>query len=69
MRAVEPSRWDDLVLAILLLLISVPRALLSVFYERPIGGEGALSMVCVGLALLILLRRNVDMRRSTARSS
>jgi hypothetical protein len=69
MHAVEPSRWDDLVLAVLLLLISVPRALLAVFYERPIGAEGALSMVCVGLALLILRRRNTGTRRSTARSS
>jgi hypothetical protein len=69
MHAVEPARWDDLVLAILLILISVPRALLSVLYERPIGAEGALSMICVALGLLILVRRNVGSRGTTARGA
>jgi hypothetical protein len=68
MHPVAPPRWDDMVLAILLLLISVPRAVLSLLYERPIGGEGSLSMGCVALGLAILLHRNVGARRATARS-
>lgn len=58
MRAIEPSRWEDLALAVLLLIIGVPRVIFAFFYERPIGSEGALSIICVALALLILIHRN-----------
>jgi hypothetical protein len=58
MRALEASRWDDIVLAALLLVIGVPRMLLAFLYDHPIGAEGALAMVSVGLALFILIRRN-----------
>lgn len=57
MRTMEPARWDDYVLAILLLIIGVPRALLAALYDRPLGAEGTLSLLCVALALLILIRR------------
>lgn len=57
MRPIEPERWDDYALAILLLLIGVPRAILAALYDRPLGVEGTLSMICVGLALLVLIRR------------
>jgi len=57
MGALEPARWDDVVLAILMLVIGVPRVILAVLYDQPLGVEGTLSIVCVGLALLILLRR------------
>ena len=66
MRTIESARWEDLALAVLLLIISVPRAALALFYERPIGAEGALSMVCVLCALLILLYRDSS-RRNAAR--
>jgi hypothetical protein len=58
MREIEPARWDDLALAVLLLVIGLPRAVLAIVHDRPIGGEGAVSMACVVLALLILLWRN-----------
>jgi hypothetical protein len=67
MRVIEPSRRDDLILAGLLLLISVPRAVFALFYDRPVGPEGALSMVCVVLALLILIRRNTRTNRPAHR--
>jgi len=60
MRAVDPVRWDDYVLAALLLIIGVPRVILAALYDRPLGTEGTLSIACVGLALLVLLRRNVS---------
>jgi hypothetical protein len=60
MRAVESSRWDDLVLALLLLIIGAPRVVIALAYERPIGAEGALSIGCIVLALLILIRRNAS---------
>lgn len=67
MRAIEPSRWDDLILAGLLLVIGVPRAVFALFYDRPVGPEGALSMVCVVLALLILFRRNTRTNKPAQR--
>lgn len=57
MHPVEPARWDDYVLVVLLLLIGVPRALLGILYDRPLGVEGSLAVACVVLALLIVLRR------------
>jgi hypothetical protein len=66
MRAMEPSRWDDVVLAVLLLIIGVPRAVDAVVRERPIEAEGALSIICVVLGLLILLRRNAWSRPQRA---
>ena len=57
MREVEPARWDDDVLAALLLLIGVPRVILAVFYDRPFGVEGTLSIICVCLALGIVCAR------------
>jgi hypothetical protein len=64
MRAIEASRWDDVVLAVLLLAIGLPRVVIAFLYDRPVGAEGALAMGCVGLALLILIRRNTWSRRS-----
>lgn len=58
MRTLEPTGWDDLALAVLLLIIGVPRAILALMYDRPIEAEGVLSLTCVVAALLILIRRN-----------
>jgi hypothetical protein len=58
MRRIEPTRWDDLALAVLLLIIGVPRALLALMEHRPVDAEGATSMICVLLALAILVHRN-----------
>ena len=57
-----PAMFDDLALAILLLAIGVPRAVLAIVHDRPIEGEGAVSMACVVLGLLILLWRNTRAR-------
>jgi len=57
MRTIEPTRWDDYMLAGLLLLVAVPRFVLALLYERPLGVEGTLSMVLVGLALAMVIRR------------
>jgi hypothetical protein len=59
MRPREPLPRDDLILAILLLVIGLPRAILGLAYDRPIGVEGTLSLACVVLALLILAWRHV----------
>jgi len=56
-RAVEPTRWDDIALAGLLLLIGVPRVIVAAFADRPLGVEGTLSIACVVLALLVLVAR------------
>jgi hypothetical protein len=40
-----------------LLIIGMPRAVLAALYDRPLGVEGTLSLICVALALLILIRR------------
>ena len=53
----EPARWDDYVLAALLLLIAVPRVVLALLYEHPLGVEGSISMVLVVLALVMVFRR------------
>ena len=68
MHPLESTRRDDVILAVLLLLIGVPRAVLAILDDRPIGAEGTLSLLCVALALLILLRRNSRARstRTTA---
>lgn len=60
MHAIEPSRRDDLILAALMLIIGVPRAVEALVYERPIGTEGSISLACVVLALFILVRRNTS---------
>ena len=57
MRTIEPARWDDYVLAGLLLLIALPRCILAILYDRPFGVEGTLSMLFVVLALAIVIRR------------
>ena len=58
MRAIEPSRWDDLALAVLLLLIGVPEAVLAAVNRKPIDAQGALSIICVMVGLVILIWRN-----------
>ena len=57
MRAIEPARWDDYLLAALLLVIGIPRVILAALYDRPLGAEGTLSIICVVLGLLLLARR------------
>jgi hypothetical protein len=57
MRTIEPSRWDDYVLAGLLLLVAVPRLVLALLRDHPLGVEGTLSMLFVVLALAIVVRR------------
>lgn len=57
MRTIEPSSWDDYVLAGLLLLVAVPRLVLALLHDRPLGVEGTLSMLFVVLALAIVIRR------------
>jgi len=57
MRSIEPSRWDDYAIAVLLGLIAVPRLVLAILNDRPLGVEGTLSMVCVALALWIVFGR------------
>jgi hypothetical protein len=57
MKPVADARWDDFALAMLLLITSVPRAVLAVFYDRPLGVEGTLSLVAVACALLLLISR------------
>lgn len=57
MRPMDPARWDDYVLAALLLLISVPRVVLALRYDHPLGVEGTISMVLVVGALAIVLPR------------
>ena len=69
MHPIEPTRWDDLALAVLLLLIGLPRALLAFIYDKPIEAEGALSLGCVMVALFILLRRNTWARPTKPRPS
>jgi len=38
-------------------IIGVPRVVLSAFYDRPLGIEGTLSILCVVLGLLVLIGR------------
>lgn len=57
MRRRVPMPWDDAALVVLLLLIGVPRVVLAIVAERPIGAEGAASMMCVAFALSIVLSR------------
>jgi hypothetical protein len=58
MHPIEPTRWDDVVLAVLLLIIGIPRAVIAIIHDQPIEAEGVISFACVLLALLILLWRN-----------
>jgi uncharacterized membrane protein YhaH (DUF805 family) len=58
MHELEPTRWDDVALAVLLLLIGVPEAVFAAVYQRPIDAQGALSMICVMVGLVILMWRN-----------
>jgi len=57
MRTLDPSRWDDYVLAGLLLLVALPRGTLAILYDRPLGVEGTLSMLFIAMALVIVIRR------------
>lgn len=57
MRPLPPTRWEDVVLGVLLLVIGVPRAVIAVIEDRPLGTEGTLSIACVALALAILVHR------------
>jgi hypothetical protein len=56
-RPIEPARWDDYVLAILLLVVAGPRLVLALMYDRPLGVEGTLAALFVVLALLLVLPR------------
>jgi hypothetical protein len=42
-----------------MLVIGVPRVILALLYETPLGVEGTLSIICVGLAFAISRRRRV----------
>jgi len=57
MPTIDPGRWDDYVLAVLLLLVALPRCVLALMYEHPLGVEGTLSLLCVVAALAIVVRR------------
>ena len=57
MRTVEPARWDDYVLAGLLLLVAIPRLILAATHDHPLGVEGTMSIAFVMLALAIVIRR------------
>jgi hypothetical protein len=57
MKPIDPSRWDDYVLAGLLLVIGVPRAILAVLHDHPLGVEGTLSLLCVAAGLLVIFGR------------
>ena len=57
MRPLEPARWDDVVLAIMLLAIGLPRLFLAILYDRPFGVEPTLSLGCVLFALFIIAHR------------
>jgi hypothetical protein len=54
---IAPARWDDYALAFLLLAVGVPRVILALLFDRPLGVEGTLSIICVVLALAIVLAR------------
>lgn len=53
---IEPARWDDYVLAGLLLVIGVPRAVMAVSYDHPFGVEDTVSVILVCLGLLLVMR-------------
>jgi hypothetical protein len=57
MRTLEPSRGDDYVLATLLLLVALPRLVLALLHDRPLGVEGTCSMIFVATGLAILVWR------------
>lgn len=61
-----PERWEDVVLGVLLLIIGVPRAVIGVTSDRPLGTEGTLSLVCVALALALLVHRSQRRREPRA---
>jgi len=54
---VAPNQFEDYALATLLLLIAVPRLILALVYDHPVGVEGTLSMLCVLFALVIIVGR------------
>ncbi len=53
---IDPTRWDDYILAGLMLVISVPRAVLALTSGHPFGAEDTLSMAFVVVSLVLLLR-------------
>jgi hypothetical protein len=57
MSTTDPARWDDYVLAVLLLLVALPRFVLALMYDHPLGVEGTLSLLCVVAALAIVVGR------------
>jgi hypothetical protein len=57
MSANDHPRWDDYVLAGLLLIIGLPRAILALLYDHPLGVEGTLSLICVAAGLLLIVGR------------
>ncbi|HEX4417930.1 MAG TPA: hypothetical protein VH165_08525 [Kofleriaceae bacterium] len=57
MRSMDPARWDDCVLAFVLLLVAVPRAALALLHDRPLGVEGTLSLLFIGFALVLVIGR------------
>lgn len=63
-RKIDPIRFDDVVLSVLLLIIGLPRATAAVAEDRPIGVEGTLSLVCVVFGLAILAHRNLSPRNA-----
>jgi hypothetical protein len=67
MRTIEPARWEDLALAVLLIITGLPQVLYALLYDQPVGAAGTLSMVSVALALLILIRRHTSPRNNAPR--
>lgn len=57
MTTTDPARWDDYILAILLLLVGLPRCVVALIHDRPLGVEGTLAMLLVGFAVMLIFGR------------
>jgi len=55
MTTTDPARWDDYILAVVMLLVGLPRCIVALIHDRPLGVEGTLAMLLVGFALMLII--------------
>ena len=56
------ARWDDRILAIVMLGLGIPRVILALVDHETFGAEATIAAIVAGLGLLLLLS-NVGRRR------
>ncbi len=49
------ARWDDRILALVMMVLAVPRVVLAVTAHEPFGAEATIAVIVAGLGLVLMM--------------